>query len=224
MALTKKSDESIATNGSESHQSETPDQEEIYSYHKEQLVSAITSSLPILLHKLTQDTSGKVHSILTSILHFLIPWMRDDFQWHSPSEILNIDIMKDNLHLNNLHMNMDNLNIHLNNIHLNNIHLKNLRNLEPISWSSLYQKLIIGMDFDYFMLLWKSCSGLLLLIAVTSLIPGKLHVWSGRIFRWPVLVFTYIAIFSELIAYCTVRLFIRFAETIFFNSQTSFLT
>ncbi len=64
-------------------------------------------------------------------------------------------------------------------------------------------------------LLWKSCGGLLLVIVIASIIPGKIHVLSGKILRWPVLALTYLTIASELIVYIMVRLFIRAAEAIF---------
>jgi hypothetical protein len=71
------------------------------------------------------------------------------------------------------------------------------------------------MDWKIGIFIWRSCSGLLLLIAIATIIPGRLHVWAGRIFRWPVLLLTYLMIMSELIVYIMVRLFIRLAESIF---------
>lgn len=71
------------------------------------------------------------------------------------------------------------------------------------------------VDWNLATLLWRSCGGLLLLIVTASIIPGRLHVLSGRILRWPVLALTYLTIASELIVYIMVRLFIRLAETVF---------
>ena len=75
------------------------------------------------------------------------------------------------------------------------------------------------MDWKVGIILWKSCGGLLILIAIATIIPGKIHVLSGQIFRWPILVLTYIMIFSELIVYIMVRLFIRLAETLFSTTK-----
>ncbi len=71
------------------------------------------------------------------------------------------------------------------------------------------------VDWNMANLLWRSCGGLLVLIVVASIIPGRLHVLSGQILRWPVLALTYLTIASELVVYTMVRLFIRLAETIF---------
>ena len=71
------------------------------------------------------------------------------------------------------------------------------------------------MDWKIGIILWRSCGGLLLLIAIATIVPGKVHVWSGRVFRWPILVLTYLMIMSELIVYIMVRLSIRLAESIF---------
>lgn len=75
------------------------------------------------------------------------------------------------------------------------------------------------VDWNLAKLLWRSCGGLLLLIIVASIIPGRLHALSGRILRWPILALTYLTIFSELIVYVMVRLFIRLAETVFSTSK-----
>lgn len=75
------------------------------------------------------------------------------------------------------------------------------------------------MDWKIGIILWKSCGGLLILIAIATIIPGKIHVWSGQIFRWPILLLTYLMIFSELIVYIMVRLFIRMAETLFSTTK-----
>lgn len=79
------------------------------------------------------------------------------------------------------------------------------------------------MDWKIGIFLWKSCSGLLLLIAIATIIPGKMHVWAGRIFRWPILLLTYLMILSELLVYVMVRLFIRLAEGIFTTKKHSML-
>ncbi|KAL7580584.1 hypothetical protein ACA910_003705 [Epithemia clementina (nom. ined.)] len=47
-----------------------------------------------------------------------------------------------------------------------------------------------------------------------SIWPGRLHAWSSRIWKWPVLVLTLLLIAVELIVYIAVRLVVRLAETL----------
>ncbi len=60
----------------------TPNIEDIYSYYKEQLIPAITSSLPLLFSKIRTDIQHFIYNALTFIVHVLVPWTRDDFEWH----------------------------------------------------------------------------------------------------------------------------------------------
>ena len=71
------------------------------------------------------------------------------------------------------------------------------------------------MDWKIGMFLWSTFGGLLIVIAVLSIMPGRLHSWSGKILRWPILGLTYLLISVELIVYIVIRLVIRVAETIF---------
>lgn len=57
--------------------------------------------------------------------------------------------------------------------------------------------------------------GLLLLIGIATIVPGRLHGISGRILRWPILGLTYFLITVELAVYVVIRLFIRAAEAVF---------
>ena len=68
------------------------------------------------------------------------------------------------------------------------------------------------MDWKIGMFIWKSFGGLLIVIAVLSIVPGRLHRISGKILRWPLLGLTYCLITVELIVYIIIRLFIRIAE------------
>jgi hypothetical protein len=54
-----------------------------------------------------------------------------------------------------------------------------------------------------------------MVIAVLSIVPGRLHSWSGKILRWPVLGITYLLIGVELVVYIAIRIIIRVAETVF---------
>jgi uncharacterized membrane protein len=71
------------------------------------------------------------------------------------------------------------------------------------------------MDWKVGVFLWQTFGGLLLVIAVLSIVPGRLHSWSGKILRWPVLGLTYLLIGVELVVYIAIRIIIRVAETVF---------
>ncbi|KAL3921058.1 MAG: hypothetical protein SGILL_002949 [Bacillariaceae sp.] len=71
------------------------------------------------------------------------------------------------------------------------------------------------MDWKLGVFLWQTFGGLILVIAVLSIVPGRLHAWSGKILRWPILGFTYLLVSVELVVYIVIRVVIRIAETIF---------
>ena len=60
--------------------------------------------------------------------------------------------------------------------------------------------------------LWRTFGGLLLVLAVLSVVPGRLHRISARFLRWPVLGLTYFLVTVELCVYIVIRLVIRVAE------------
>jgi len=70
------------------------------------------------------------------------------------------------------------------------------------------------LDWKLGVLLWRSFGGILLVLAVLSIVPGRLHSLSGKILRWPILLMTYLIIAIELLVYTWIRLGIRLAETL----------
>ena len=63
------------------------------------------------------------------------------------------------------------------------------------------------------MVLWSSLV-ILLLLVLSSIVPGRLHGYSAQLWRWPILALTYGAILVELVWYCAIRLVIRVAEAV----------
>lgn len=63
------------------HNNSNPEMEDIYSYYKNYLIPAITSSLPLLFGKIQNDIVSLFHNIMTCVVHLLIPWTREDFEW-----------------------------------------------------------------------------------------------------------------------------------------------
>jgi uncharacterized membrane protein len=70
------------------------------------------------------------------------------------------------------------------------------------------------MDWKIGVFLWQTFGGILLVIAVMSVMPGRLHTWSGKVLRWPILGLIYLLINIELIVYIAIRLVIRIVETL----------
>lgn len=70
------------------------------------------------------------------------------------------------------------------------------------------------MDWKIGIFLWQTFGGILFVIAVLSIMPGYLHTWSAKVLRWPILGLTYFLINIELVVYISIRLAIRFIETL----------
>jgi len=58
--------------------------DEIYEYYQRNLIPALTSSLPLLLKQMKADSGSFVYSSLKKVVNLLIPFTRDDFEWHAP--------------------------------------------------------------------------------------------------------------------------------------------
>ena len=90
------------------------------------------------------------------------------------------------------------------------------------SWYATLRALIgkiIAVDWSMGAYLWHTCSGLIIVLIVTSIVPGRLHGWTGRLLRWPILGMTYMLITVEIIMYALVRVAIRALEAIFANTR-----
>ncbi|KAL3826411.1 hypothetical protein ACHAXA_008619 [Cyclostephanos tholiformis] len=74
---------------------------------------------------------------------------------------------------------------------------------------------LISVDWSFGAYLWHTCSGLILVLIVTSIVPGRLHRWTGRALRFPVLGMTYTLISVELFVYALLRFAIRAMEGLF---------
>ena len=69
------------------------------------------------------------------------------------------------------------------------------------------------LDWKMGLFVWRTLGGgLLLALALLSIVPGALHGWSGKVLRWPILAVTYLIITVELAVYVCIRCIIRIAE------------
>lgn len=73
------------------------------------------------------------------------------------------------------------------------------RQLQDMSWITWFRREWPLMDWKLGVFIWRSFSGILFILAVLSIIPGRLHGISGKILRWPVLGMTYFLISVELV-------------------------
>ena len=95
------------------------------------------------------------------------------------------------------------------------IHLNQQNNTSWYTWlRSLIGKLIT-IDWSMGSYLWHTCSGLIIVLIITSIVPGRLHGWTGRALRWPILGMTYMIISVELVLYTLIRFAIRILEGAF---------
>jgi len=60
---------------------------------------------------------------------------------------------------------------------------------------------------------------LIIVLIITSIVPGRLHGWTGRLLRFPILGMTYMLISVELVMYMAIRFTIRLMEWLFANSK-----
>ena len=89
----------------------------------------------------------------------------------------------------------------------------NVQYQPPTRWLGWIHRM--GLDWQLGVFVWRTCSGLIISLAIASIVPGRLHGWAGRVIRFPILGITYFMIAVELVVYVMIRLFIRFAETLF---------
>ena len=93
------------------------------------------------------------------------------------------------------------------------------RQAYPQTWFEFLARAWPLMDWKVGVFLWRSYGGILLLIAIMSLLPGRMHGIVGKLLRWPVLGLTYFMIGVELSVYIVIRVFIRIIESTFANSK-----
>lgn len=199
--------------------------DDIYKYYVDHLLPEISSSLPTLLRQMRHDSRSVVYNGAKKIMHFLIPFTREDFEWHG------INVPHPHVNLTQVYGNLTQSLVEVFNLeHENRASISEWMKTNMEALKDIQQHIPVVrvptaprwlhftwpfIDWNFGLLLWRSCGGLILLIVLASIVPGKLHSFSGRILRWPILAFTNFAIASELLVYIVVRLFIRTAESMF---------
>lgn len=153
----------------------------VYEFYLHEILPAITSSFPILLHRLWNDVVSFVVLIGHKLYMFIKP------TWYNGN---NSPLVGDNSNNN--------------------------ANENGWVWFSREWPL---MDLKIGVFLWQTFGGLLFVIAVLSIMPGRLHTMTGKILRWPILIVIYLLINVELIVYIVIRIAIRIIETLVANPK-----
>jgi hypothetical protein len=76
--------------------------------------------------------------------------------------------------------------------------LKHLPHLQQESWTAWFRREWPLLDWKVGLFLWRSFGGILCILTVLTIIPGRLHGISARILRWPLLAIVYFLIIVEL--------------------------
>lgn len=217
------------------------DHDQIYDYYIKELIPALLSSLPILMHRVFLDSKAYIYLVVGNAYHFLLPGWQ--FQYiNDPSSSSNNDesggfhhqvalklaqlwertpqpeVAFNNFLLQHFDANGDgqlsasefvNLTEIITKLQSREIHTEKVQTF----WVWLSREWPL-LDWKLGVLLWRSFGGILLVLAVLSIVPGRLHSLSGKILRWPILLMTYLIIAVELLVYIWIRLGIRLAETL----------
>lgn len=211
----------------------TPDS--VYDFYRENVIPAIASSLPILFGRIAVDTKDLFKLGGSQFLHFLLPkhWADtvEDHEWTTPGALQHLweqamTSARDNSNsirnntveeflLRHFDTNEDG--------HISPSELINMTEFmerwhasvtTPSSWYQWVSREWPLMDWKVGLFLWRTFGGILILLCVLSIIPGRLHGISARILRWPVLAVTYFLVAVELCVYVVIRVGIRLAEAI----------
>jgi predicted acylesterase/phospholipase RssA len=98
---------------------------------------------------------------------------------------------------------------------IKNVQAMSVQQLQPKTWWAWFAQEWPLMDWKLGVFLWRTFGGILLLLTLSSIVPGTLHGWTARLLRWPILALVYFLVAVELVVYIVIRLFIRLAEYIF---------
>lgn len=200
----------------------------VYDFYFQELIPAIAASLPILFHRLLADSKEWLQLTWTRMWHFLIPAFYESHEKWLPAPpnftllweqtVHSTSGAGDTLSITDFMLRYFDTNGdgHISSSELLNMTeiVSRLQTPQTQTFWAWFSREWPLMDWKVGVFLWRSFGGLLVVIAIFSIIPGRLHSLSGKILRWPVLGLTYGLILVELIVYIIIRLAIRIAETI----------
>jgi predicted acylesterase/phospholipase RssA len=203
-------------------------EESVYEFYTHQLLPALMASIPILMYRISQDLAQNLSSLALFLWDFMLPgWVREQHArtehlsatieglWelaahnNSIAEFLthSFDANGDGLISANELLNVTEIMIRL--------QAKIARGQEaPMTFWAWFSREWPLMDWKIGLFLSRTFGGTLMVLFILSVIPGKLHSWSGKILRWPILILTYSLIVVELLVYIAIRFAIWLAENL----------
>ena len=183
-------------------------EETIYTYWMQVLLPALLSSIPILLHRIASDSKD----FLTQGVNKLLP---QSSAWRESAADFWDDHMASSLRvpetlLKHFDMNGDGI---LSPDELLNVTdwMQRVASQRPTFWKWFANEWPM-MDWKIGLFLWQTFGGMLVLLTLLSIVPGRLHGYAARILRWPILGLTYFLVAVELVVYGVIRLAVRLAE------------
>jgi hypothetical protein len=195
------------------------DPTKIYEFYSQELLPALLASFPILLHRLASDSKFYLEVFLQKAFQFVLPNPQKSQEWLTANLSQLWDTNETIFLLSHFDINGDG--------HISASELVNITEIVAILQQQLQQQrgeaqnfwIWLSREWPLFdwklgLLLWRSFGGIIIVLAILSIVPGRLHSLSGKILRWPILILTYLLIAIELIVYIVIRLVIRLAETI----------
>jgi predicted acylesterase/phospholipase RssA/uncharacterized membrane protein len=197
--------------------------ESIYDFYVHTLFPAVMSSLPLLGRRLFHDTQSVLHDSFQRFVNFILPdyWTSSSSYSHPqlPSfrriwEENAADLSVSDFLLRHFDTNHDGKISPEELFHVDEMLLSRILPRSDESWWSWFSREWPLLDWKVGLFLWRTFGGVLLTLAVLSIVPGRLHGWSARVLRWPILGLTYFLIAVELMVYIVIRIFIRIAEYI----------
>ena len=190
---------------------------------------ALVSCLPTLFHHATAELQVTVRQGLELVAYFLVPALQER-DWSPPTfgELWNQSLTRA------METNSNFTSFMLQNFdtdgdgHIGRLELLNVKDILPLHlfqgtppqhWFAWLQRSWPMLDWKLGVFLWRTCSGLIIVFGVGSILPGRLHGYSGRMLRFPILGIVYFMISVELVVYTLIRLFIRTLEAFFSLSK-----
>ena len=208
------------------------DEREVYDYYARDLLPALLSSLPVLLSRLARDAAAGAHCSAARFVQFLFPvWFR---RWTAGTTdtlaraarvvsggaanstfaeylLETLDLDRDGLVSKaEWSGNAEEIKREVEAWMHQYYHAvaDSLHERQHASWYEFLRTTIgrcLSLDWSVGAYIWSTCSGLILVLIVTSIVPGRLHGWTGRALRFPILGVTYLLIAIELAMYALVR-------------------
>jgi predicted acylesterase/phospholipase RssA len=178
-------------------------EDSIYDVFRTQIIPSLRESAPLLVAQIGTDSYAVLGSVGQSVWEFVLPeFLRDR------AAILYQDLGESEILWSTIDSNGDG--------YICSEEFSKLYEAvgsRSQSTSSFWTAFFIDWKIAIFM--WRTFGGIIMLSAVLSIVPGQINKWLGKILVWPLLVITYSLTLFEVLAYFSIRLIIKIAESVF---------